>query len=428
MKFRKILNDLKRRPEDASIELKISKKKILDILSGKKKIPFSLIEKAVKIWPINYSDFFHIEDDAPKGYKIYHSKLSDKSSRKMYRAGKPYYLYKDTVMSKISSFRPEWIQQLVIVKNNKPKNKSVVFNNGHFLHQFTYFIGPVNFYYMDGKIKKVALMNTGDSMHINPYIPHSFTTRQNKKGELGCILALTYTDKIDGEFINELTAVGLENSKKFKLDTSSKKKSILSLIDYNLNISSITKKNLKEDFKIDLKNLLKNNKINYSLVDKVAQILNISSRELIPHGKFDYVKINKYKNNRSWYYPSSSQKKYLIVELANSIILPNSKAYELTVINSKKKNIFFEVQSHQYVYNIGKTTCNINFGNKKEEKISPGDSLYIKPNVKHEFFKKSKLLILRIGGKITGDGLIQLSSLKNSDYKRLINDNKQWFN
>ena len=37
MKFRKILNDLKRRPEDASIELKISKKKILDILSGKKK-------------------------------------------------------------------------------------------------------------------------------------------------------------------------------------------------------------------------------------------------------------------------------------------------------------------------------------------------------------------------------------------------------
>ena len=65
----------------------------------------------------------------------------------MYRAGYPYYLYKDTVMSKVSTFRPEWIQQLKVVKNSNPNNSDVRFNNGHFLHQFTYFIGPVNFYY-----------------------------------------------------------------------------------------------------------------------------------------------------------------------------------------------------------------------------------------------------------------------------------------
>ena len=57
----------------------------------------------------------------------------------MYRAEKPYYLYKDTVMSKVSSFRPEWIQELVIVDDNDPENKKVKYNNGHFLHQFTYF-------------------------------------------------------------------------------------------------------------------------------------------------------------------------------------------------------------------------------------------------------------------------------------------------
>ena len=35
IKFRKILNDLKRRPEDAAKELKISKKKLIQILKKK---------------------------------------------------------------------------------------------------------------------------------------------------------------------------------------------------------------------------------------------------------------------------------------------------------------------------------------------------------------------------------------------------------
>ena len=46
--------------------------------------------------------------------------------------------------------------------------------------------------------KKVARMTTGDSMYISPYVPHTFTTRKNKENILGSILALTYTDKIDG--------------------------------------------------------------------------------------------------------------------------------------------------------------------------------------------------------------------------------------
>ena len=137
----------------------------------------------------------------------------------MYRKGKEYYNYKDTVMSKVSTFRPEWIQELVIVKNNKPNNPNVVYNNGHFLHQFTYFIGPVNFYYIDkNNKKKVAKMNTGDSMHISPYIPHSFTTRKNKENKLGLILALTYSGNIDSDVLNELSAIGKEYSNNFNLN------------------------------------------------------------------------------------------------------------------------------------------------------------------------------------------------------------------
>ena len=49
IRLRQILNDLKRRPEDASKELKISKKKINNILKGKQKLDLRIIKKMIKI-------------------------------------------------------------------------------------------------------------------------------------------------------------------------------------------------------------------------------------------------------------------------------------------------------------------------------------------------------------------------------------------
>ena len=44
------------------------------------------------------------------------SDKSNKSKRIMTRGKKPYYLYKDTVMSKVSPFKPELITELVVVE------------------------------------------------------------------------------------------------------------------------------------------------------------------------------------------------------------------------------------------------------------------------------------------------------------------------
>ena len=95
-KFRKILNDLKRRPVDAAKELNVSEKKINKILKNKEITDLSIIEKAVKVWPVNYSDFFYTEDDTKNDYKIFKLSDANKSERIMYRGGKPYYSYKDT--------------------------------------------------------------------------------------------------------------------------------------------------------------------------------------------------------------------------------------------------------------------------------------------------------------------------------------------
>ena len=69
--FLSILNDVKRRPEDAARELKVSLDEINSILSGKKELSADIIEKATKIWPVNARDFYIIHDDCPNGMKNY---------------------------------------------------------------------------------------------------------------------------------------------------------------------------------------------------------------------------------------------------------------------------------------------------------------------------------------------------------------------
>lgn len=427
LKFRKVLNDLKRRPADAAKDLNISEKKINNILNGKEDLDMVLINKAISIWPINHSDLFPIIDDTTSGYKKFNKKNSDQTSRVMYRKGREYYNYKDTVMSKVSTFRPEWIQELVIVKDNKPNNPDVVYNNGHFLHQFTYFIGPVNFYYIDkNNKKKVAKMNTGDSMHISPYIPHSFTTRKNKENKLGLILALTYSGNIDSDVLNELSAIGKEYSNNFNLNFLDKKNIFFNNLKYFLNIASIDEKFFEKKIKINL-NKLKRNFPSMKIIEKISNFLNVNVKDLIPPTKFEQVKIQTYNKSKKWNLAKNNKDIYKIVELTNVSQLPCSKAIELEVLTDVKHSLNFEIPCHQYIYNVGKTSCTINFKNKNE-KLNPEDSIFIKPNVRHSFSKKSKLLILRIAGKLHNDNLYHLSTLSKKNYSRLIIDNKPWFN
>ena len=63
-------------------------------------------------------------------------------------------------------------------------------------------------------------MNTGDSMYIGPYVPHTFTTRN--KDCSGFIIAITYTDKISSDIQNELLDYGEKKSAKFFSDLPKK--------------------------------------------------------------------------------------------------------------------------------------------------------------------------------------------------------------
>ena len=432
--FLGILNDIKRRPEDAARELKVSLDEINSILSGKKELSADIIEKATKIWPVNARDFYIIHDDCPQGIKIMRSEESKQSSRIMERAGHPYYEYRDTAMSKTAPFRPEWIMELCSVDDNDPRNKLVQWNNGHFLHQFTYFIGEVNFYYIDSDgEKKVAVMNTGDSMYITPFVPHSFASRNGAK-QPGLILALTYGSKITGDIQQELSTL-LNLGQEFALDFSTVEKSTSALLKYFREISSLSLDEISKRANIPTNKIVEfeSGKTTPSNIDlqNLAKALTANLRDLLPNDKTENKVIVKHHDEgKKWFYPNQTRA-YEFVELANTTTLPYSKSFEIKINNVDNNELDLRAGLHQYVYNIGNNTITINWvldGQIFSEKIHPNDSLCIKPFVEHNFRGEGKLLVLRIGGKIVGDSQRELSFVGKENTKRAISETMQWFN
>ena len=431
--FLGILNDIKRRPSDAAKELGISKEEIENIINGKSILSSEIISKATKIWPVNARDFYIMHDDCPSGFKIMRCEDSVKSSRIMHRSGKPYYEYRDTAMSSVGPFRPEWIEELCVVDDNEPNNKQAQWNNGHFMHQFTYFIGDVNFYYIDENGgKKVAVMNTGDSNYITPFTPHSFATRKGAKKN-GLILALTYGNNLSGDSQHELSSIGKKLGKEFALDFSSKEIASASLIKFHRNNSSLTLHELSQRTNMDIEKLrnFENEKIpTYSEYAILAECLNVNIRDLLPYDKItNNVVVRFHKNTKKWFYPEDT-KNYELVELANANSLPYSKALEINILSENDKTLDLKVGLHQYGYNIGNTDVSISYESHdglKTDVIKPGDSFYLKPFVEHNFRGKGKLLVLRISGKITGEPQRELSLMGKKNTARAINDSLQWF-
>jgi len=432
--FLGILNDIKRRPQDAAKELQISLDEINAIIDGKKLLAPEIINKAIKIWPVNARDFYVIHDDCPSGVKIMRAEESKKSSRIMNRAGKPYYEYRDTVMSTVAPFRPEWILELCVIDDNDPTNPVVQWNNGHFMHQFTYFIGEVNFYYRDSNgDKKVVLMNTGDSMYITPFTPHTFATRKGAK-ENGLILALTYGGKLTGDVQQELSGLSVELGTNFALDFSSNEIASASLLKYHRGISNLSLEELSKTISItidELKNFEIGSKIpSFSNLKEIAHALTINIRDLLPNDQTeDKVIVKHHNEGRTWFYPENT-KSYEFCELASTTALPFSKSFEIQVHDSDNPELDLESGLHQYVYNVGDTPISLNWklgDTKYDELINPNDSVYMKPFIKHNFRGDGKLLILRIGGKIAGDSQRELSIVGKKNVQRAISETMQWF-
>jgi hypothetical protein len=323
VRLRQIINDLKRRPIDAARDLNISCKVFNKILHGKKEIDEKFVKKAVKEWEVNLSDFLNPYFSKSFPYKIMKKTQSKRTSRVMQRGNCDYYEYQDTAMDRDAPFRPEWIKTLFHVEDNDPKNPLIKWNKGHLLHQLTYFVGPINFYYLNNYgQKKVAKMNTGDSMYIAPYVPHSFSTRIKKSNSY--IVAITFSDEINNNIQNELTKLGKSKINHF-------------FSDKKRNIKKVSIKRLGQ--------IIKDKKLpaNY------FKIYQLAKSSIIPTANFIQVEVKK--NNKKVNHCVTHQYIYIVSNKAE-IILENKRykfKYGDTLYIKPFTNFIFSKKDSKFV-------------------------------------------------------------------------------
>ena len=190
-------NDLKRNAESLAKEIGFNQAEVETVMNGEGPVSRGqeILRRMAESYPISLSDIWVDKDDTNEGVVICRSEESEASSRVIERKNKagelaPYYEYRDTAMSRRGPYKPEWIREIQVVEDDDPENPNVAYNNGHLLHQLTFFIGPVNFYFEENGQKQCHEMDTGSSCYITPFIPHSFTSRD--RDQLALIIAVTY--------------------------------------------------------------------------------------------------------------------------------------------------------------------------------------------------------------------------------------------
>jgi methylphosphonate synthase len=276
-------------------------------------------------------------------------------------------------------------------------------------------------------------MNTGDSMYITPFVSHTFATRKGAK-QNGLILALTYGGKLTGDVQQELSSISTALGSEFALNFTSKELATSSLIKYHREIASLTIDEIAKRSKIAAEKIRKFENGTLTPTDSelygIANAMNVNTRDLLANDKIEEkVAIKHHDEGRSWYYPEST-KAYEFLELASTTALPYSKAFEVNVLNYDDPELDLHAGLHQYVYNIGDTKVNMNwtFADKRYgDVIHPGDSVYVKPFLKHNFRGSGKLLMLRIGGRLAGDSQRELSFVGKENARRAISETMQWF-
>lgn len=438
-------NDLKRTFDSISVELGIEVSRLNKLESGDASIEeaMALAQLFADNYPVRLGDLILDYPDHENGMKIMREEESIASGRVFSRKDKdgdrtPYYEYRDTATSKVSPFKPEWIKELRVVKDSDPENPDVAYNNGHFLHQMTAFIGPVNFYWeVDGK-KYCKEMDTGSSNYITPFWKHSFTSRDPDKEAI--IIAVTFASDA-GKARNELYSLGNETISSYMLDNREHNVGIAQLIkqvlsDRCLSAAHIQKLAEEKKVEIDLESLVTEGaeKSNEN-IQKLADLLDIPSSIFeLPLHELNNEVVVKYKSENDAYVLNSDEAfpDYLVYPMAGTRRMPFMNGFEFEILGSDiAKNSSLSSSLHTYIFNYGKTPVAICWeynSHKYEDVLNPGDSAYVEPFVAHKFScdkdLTGNLFIFRVSGEVNLSVQKELSSFAS---KQRIIESTSWF-
>lgn len=398
---RHALNDLKRTAENIEDDLCLKRGAIYEMDDNE------LIEIICKKYPIACKHIRKDNDTSIDGIWYMSNDETKKSQRVISRTGsdqikRDYYCYMDTAMSSIAPFKPELIEELVAVNDNNAYNPVVVMNHGHLLSQFTYFIGPVNFYYTVRNKRHCFEANTGDSCFIHPYVPHSFTSRDMIHPANAKIVAVTFSSSAK-DVLAELSALDPASLIKCcgdKRDSSANTQRILRHAELNPNDPPILLSELSP--------LLKENE----------EVI-IQKRSLSLHKESAHLPY--------------------IVTLAKSIHFPEARAFEYSIQN---EGTYMYSQFYQYIFNVHTEITiriennNNNGGNlnlNQEQHIillEPGASMVVKPFTKIVATTEKVrgcLYVVKLPGPLTDKVIAEISLFAPKGRDSMLSSTNQWF-
>ena len=437
-------NDLKRTPEALALDLNLPQDVVQDVFAGAAGIGTArqVIEAMAETYPIAFADLWMEPDDTDDGVVIMRAEASHATSRVFDRKNRdgvaaPYYEYRDTAMSRTGPFKPEWIKELRVVDNADPKNLDVVYNNGHLLHQQTFIVGEVNFYWSLNGEAHCAELNTGDSNYITPFVPHSFTSRN--RDEPGLIVAVTYGGHVrralaDFARIDGATADHLSG------DLRSLKSAYSARLDRHLAAESMTTAELArrlialgvgEHRATELAGgtVAIGDEISY-----ITSALSIRPADLMVSAlEADEEVVVRYARDgvaRPW--PESNSVDCRITELARTKHQPSLKGFAVDVLGADGNTVPFRHSLFEYIYNYGKEPVLLRWAYDREDTLKPGDSVCIRPMIEHCFAQpegagEGRLCVIRVPGTLGESAIDEYATFASEGRRRVSGETKQWF-
>ncbi len=439
-------NDLKRTPEAMADDLDMDVGLVNAVLAGEadEKDARELLFRMVECYPVSLAGLWVDHDDTDEGVLVMKAAGSEATSRVFDRAdsggqSSPYYEYRDTAMSRLAPFRPEWIRELRVVGDSDPANKDVTFNKGHLAHQQTFFIGPVNFYWeIDGE-RFCAEMETGDSNYITPFVPHSFTSRD--ADETALIIAVTYTGRVH-QSLGDFSRIGAQAADD-AAGSLEQGKGFSSRLKRHLMAESLSPKQLAEKLTgagiaADRARALSGNGEipDGQELEILAGVLNVRPVDLTvsPLSPQDRVIVRRLADAPVRQVPDGNEPKYRLRELARTSHQPYLKGFELTVLSPGPADAgqegTFRHSLHEYIYNYGSEPVSVVWGDGREQTLESGDSAFIQPFVPHGFQAtggEAHLVMIRVPGNFTDAVFDEYAAFPASGRSRVAGETEVWF-
>jgi uncharacterized RmlC-like cupin family protein len=435
-------NDLKRTPEALATELGIDLGRVQAVIEGRadRDVAEHVVLAMVAHYPISLADLWLEPDDTDDGAVICRANQSLASARvferrNAYGVDTPYYEYRDTAMSRTAGFKPEWIQPLRVVHDADPDNPDVAYNKGHLLHQITFFIGAVNFYWRVGGRSHCAEMKTGDSNFITPFVPHSFTSRDPKQP--GLIIAVTYAGNVR-RAIGQLGQLSPQALEELAGNPESALSAFTTRLRRYLAAESLSAAELSDRLVAAgmMAGRAEDLTSGRSAPDsrelaQIADQLSVLPVDLMGSSvENDTAVALQYAGYGARFFPPK-QPVVRLSELARTRRQSALKGFAVDVIADGRATPF-QHGLHQYLYVYGDEPVRVFWGGSRDATLAPGDSMYVRPMVPHWFAPASpkhegRVAIIRTPGALSDAVLDEYSSFASGGRQRVIEETTRWF-